>query len=133
MLFRGQRAVTRAPMLRLVVMALACDVCGTTSNVQRHFLQWNDDYAWTFDLCDRDALKLEDRILDLMPFALHTTPRSARAGRRATEDLAPYPAAAGVDIAVVRAWALQKGIPVSGRGRVSGEVIDKWKKAHKRG
>jgi hypothetical protein len=115
-----------------MAMALACDVCGTTKEAAKHFLQWNDDDAWSVDLCPKHAHELLLSIEGLMPYAIHTTPRSARAARRATTGLAPYDAATGVDIAEVRAWALQKGIPVSERGRVAGDVIEKWKKAHRK-
>jgi hypothetical protein len=110
---------------------LTCDKCGATRGTEKHFLQWGDDYAWVLDLCPKHAETAMDQIDRLFPDAATTTPRSARAMRRASTGQASYDAAEGVDLADVRAWALQKGIPVSGRGRIAGTVIEKYKKAHR--
>jgi hypothetical protein len=110
---------------------ISCDVCGTTKETERHFFQWGDDWAWSCDLCPKHADEAVQQIDDLFPYAATTTPRSARAMRRASTGQAPYDAATGVDLAEVRAWAMSKDIPVSGRGRISGDVIMKFKKAYK--
>ena len=63
-------------------------------------------------------------------------------GRAATVDLKPslirdaaigkehaYKAAAGVDLKDVRQWAKANGVPVPGRGRIAGEVIEQYRVA----
>ena len=94
-------------------------------------MQWDDDFAWVFDYCPRHADVAVEKIDRAFPKAATTTPRSARALRRKSTGQAPYDAAEGVDLSEVRAWAMQKGIPVSGRGRIAGDVINKFKKAHR--
>ena len=115
-----------------MAIALTCDVCSTTKGVERHFLQWGDNIAWTCDLCPTHAEGVVAEIEKVLPSAKRTTPRAARAQRRASTGEPAYFAAAGVDIAEVRAWARKSGIAVSDRGRVSGSVISEWKKHHNR-
>lgn len=36
----------------------------------------------------------------------------------------------GLDTAAVRAWAAENNIPVSGRGRIAAEIVEKYQAAH---
>ena len=97
-----------------------CDHCGTDMEpIAAHTLGW-DRKRWSLDLCPRCTEELEFRLYAIAGIE----PRiEIPKGNRP----APYKAAEGVDLAEVRQWALDKGIPVSKRGRIGTDVIELWR------
>lgn len=102
-----------------------CDHCGTDDQpISSHTLGW-DRKRWSLDLCVRCHEEL-DRYL----YAVPGIPR--RTESRTQPKGAPYKAAEGVDLTEVRKWAHLNEIPVSRRGRIASEVIEKWRQESRR-
>ncbi len=80
-----------------------------------------DGTNYEIDLSEKNAKALR-KALELYVGA------GRRTGGRLTRGTAK-PVATGVDNTAVRAWAASNGIEVSARGRISGEVIDKYRAA----
>ena len=82
-----------------------------------------DGHSYEIDLSAANQAKLEKA---LQPFVA--------AGRRTTAQRRPQQAArissSRVDRAAVRAWAAERGLQVSERGRISAEVMSKYEAAH---
>lgn len=93
----------------------------------------NEDTAWSIDLCPKDLVVLEADIDRALACGQKTNQRFAKATRRKTTKVAAYAAAEGVDLAQVRSWARENGIPVSARGRVHGEVIRLFRECEEQG
>lgn len=54
----------------------------------------------------------------------------ARYARHATEVAPPAPPAAPTRAPAVRAWAQAQGLPVAPHGRISSDVLDRYRAAH---
>jgi hypothetical protein len=82
-----------------------------------------DGVAYEIDLAEKNRAKLEKA---LAPFieAGRRVPRSG--GRRA----GGRPSSASVDRGAVRAWARERGLKVSERGRVSADIMRQYEAAH---
>jgi Lsr2 len=81
-----------------------------------------DGHSYEIDLGQQNLAKLQK---SLQPFI--------EAGRRTAHRRAAKPArsaAPGADRAAVREWAVSQGLKVSGRGRISAEVLTKYEAAH---
>ena len=81
-----------------------------------------DGHSYEIDLGQKNLARLQK---SLQPFI--------DAGRRTAHRQAAKPgrsAAPGADLAAVRAWAATQGLRVSGRGRISAEVLSKYEAAH---
>lgn len=78
-----------------------------------------DGVSYEIDLSDENRAKLEQV---LAPFigAGRRVPRTGR-GRRATRQ-----DASSADHAAVRAWAESAGLKISGRGRISGDILREY-------
>lgn len=105
------------------VIKLICDSCEDTDDVENVRFAY-EGQAYEFDLCKKDA--------DEFAKAMSRWVSDARAvgvsrGRplavSTTVDDRDY------DPAVVRAWAKSADIEVSAKGRVSADVVAKWKEA----
>lgn len=111
---------------------LVCDRCGGRRNVERFVIEMSADAAWPIDLCNPCRLEMVGEISAITGID-RTTARIARAERAALAGEAPYKAAAGVSLPDARLWAQSHGIPVSGRGRIRGEVLELYKTCQERG
>ncbi len=81
-----------------------------------------DGHSYEIDLGQKNLARLQK---SLRPFI--------DAGRRTAHRQAAKPdrsAAPGADRSAVRAWAAAQGLRVSGRGRISAEVLSKYEVAH---
>ena len=108
---------------------LVCDECGSSLDTQRSALLLNEQFAWEIDLCAEHQAALQNQLNSLLLAGRRVSQRTAKANRRKTFRRAPYEAAEGVNLSAVRAWAVEHGIPVSGRGRIDGRVIGLFKQA----
>lgn len=97
-----------------------------------------DGVAYSIDLDKRNRTALDRAFKPWIAAATPVTGRGSAArsrrasGRRAGTSSRSRSGAAGsgVDLAAVRAWALDQGIEVSARGRVAQSVIDAYEAAH---
>ncbi|MDR1394161.1 MAG: Lsr2 family protein [Bifidobacteriaceae bacterium] len=81
-----------------------------------------DGRLFTIDLNDQHAGELRAFLETYTAAGRKVTGRRAGVGARRTET-------EDVDLAAVRAWAASNGIPVPKRGRVSNDIIAKYKAA----
>lgn len=100
-----------------------CDLCHE-ENVQLspQKLIW-DNKKILFDICDKCHHTVSTIIFQEIPWM----PRYLENNPPKT---AAYRAAEGVDLTEVRDWALQQGIEVSKRGRISAKIIEEFKAVH---
>jgi Lsr2 len=80
--------------------------------------------GYEIDLSPANLVRLQET---LRPY-LDAARRAARPGPARTARTGA--AAPGIDRAAVRAWAAAQGLQVSGRGRISSEVLNKYQAAH---
>ena len=80
-----------------------------------------DGVTYTIDLSDKNAQKLRDG-LEKYIAAARQSGGSKRTTRRRV-------AATNVDLKAVRAWAASRGLKVSGRGRVSADIVNQFRAA----
>lgn len=78
-----------------------------------------DGVSYEIDLSDEHAAQLR---AELQPWI--------EAGRRVGGRRATKQAKSGDDNAQIRAWALEQGLAVSARGRISQEIRDAYQAAH---
>lgn len=116
-------------MAQKIQVLLICDVCndGTpgTENIRFGF----DGLNYEIDVCDAHAGQLRDA---MAPFS--GTGRRAAGGGAATTGRGGRRGAAGSDRArtqAIRAWAKQKGIKVSERGRIAADVAAQYEAANR--
>lgn len=107
-------------------VTLKCSDCGAPA--QRRLTELRP-WAWESDLCDRCCELLASK-LDALIDSPRLGIRQARSRSAIVNGRAPYPAAAGVDLSVVRRWARANGVAVSDRGRISADVIARYRAAH---
>lgn len=116
-------------MAQKIQVLLICDVCddGTAGTENIRFGLGAVNYE--IDVCDKHGAQLRDTMAPFTGAGRRTTAggsvSAARSGRRA--------AASGSDRArtqAIRAWAKQKGIKVSERGRISADVRAQYDAAH---
>jgi hypothetical protein len=99
-----------------------CDHCQQDFNpVSTHTLRW-DRKKWTLDLCNNCLNHMEGFLYEIPGI-------SRRQPDRDEPKPPPYAAAEGVDLTLVREWALKNGIKVSQRGRIDAKTIDLYKQA----
>jgi hypothetical protein len=82
-----------------------------------------DGASYEIDLSSKNVDKMREA------FAVYTAKArkvSNRAGRGSAKPAEPAP----LDTRAVRAWAAQQGIEVSARGRLSSDLIEKYRAAH---
>lgn len=78
-----------------------------------------DGVSYEMDLSEEHAAQLREAL------AQWTSAARRVGGRRNTKQ-----AKSGDDNGVIRAWALEQGLGVSARGRISQEIRDAYKAAH---
>jgi hypothetical protein len=86
-----------------------------------------DGKSYEIDLSKRNAAKLRR---SLKPYVeAGRTSRRAAAGRRTQSKSSGRGRQEGYDRAEVRAWAKAHRIRVAPRGRISNDVVERWRKA----
>ena len=73
--------------------------------------------SYEIDLSEGNARQLQDALAPYIAAGRRVT------NRRGADD--------GVELHIIRTWAKDRGIKVSERGRVSQEVVDEYRAAHK--
>lgn len=109
-------------MARKVIVELVDDYDGTSPAEETVTLAL-DGVTYEIDLSARNAEKLRDIVGE---WAAH----ARRVGGRATKGKKPAQTDSR-QTQVIREWARENGMDVSARGRISAEVIEAYKKAHK--
>jgi hypothetical protein len=109
-------------MAQRVQVLLVCDLHGDDTPGSETVSFALDGTAYEIDVCDAHAAELRDAFAAYTGTARRASRSSGRGrrGRRSSID---------VDPAAVRAWARSKGIKVSERGRISGDVIEQFRAA----
>jgi hypothetical protein len=111
-------------MAQRKVVSLIDDLDGTTAT---ETVQFNlDGASYEIDLSDDNAAALRNRLDPFVGSARRLSGRS-RAGRRAGRPAARRRAE---DSAAIRDWARAQGYTVSDRGRLAGDIVAAYKKAH---
>ncbi|WP_280436026.1 histone-like nucleoid-structuring protein Lsr2 [Nocardia carnea] len=111
-------------MARKVIVELVDDYDGT-SRAEETVTLALDGVTYEIDLSARNAGKLRDIVGG---WAAH----ARRVGGRVTKSKRPAQAATDTrQTQAIREWARANGMEVSNRGRISAEVIEAYKKAHK--
>jgi len=100
------------------VTSKVCDIDAAHGEAESYIYGFGGEF-FTADLCAADASKLEKAT---EPFTAIGTPVSVR-------DLARNGTVGSYDPAVVRSWAQANGVAVAEKGRVSADVVEKWRKA----
>jgi hypothetical protein len=103
-------------MVSKVITRLEDDVDG--SEASQTVMFGLDGTAYEIDLSDKNAGALRDALADWVSHARKV------GGRRSTKAGKPF---SEVDTKAVRAWAAANGIEVSERGRISADVLDKYR------
>ena len=80
-----------------------------------------DGTSYEIDLSDKNAKALRKALEPYVEAGRRTGGRLTRANAK--------PVATAVDNTAVRAWAASNGIELSARGRIPGEVIEKYRAA----
>jgi hypothetical protein len=83
-----------------------------------------DGRSFEIDLSERNARALRKDLAPWVASARRVSGRRSRGAARGTNG-----AGGGVDPKAVRAWAASNGIEVSPRGRISSEVLEKYRAA----
>ncbi|MGI5218163.1 histone-like nucleoid-structuring protein Lsr2 [Nocardia sp. CA-290969] len=111
-------------MARKVIVELVDDYDGTSPAEETVTLAL-DGVTYEIDLSARNAEKLRDIVGE---WAAH----ARRVGGRATKGKKPAQAATDSrQTQAIREWARKNGMDVSARGRISADVLEAYKKAHK--
>lgn len=78
--------------------------------------------SYEIDLTPQNKAKFEEALAPFIQAARRTPGGAARRATRTT--------AHRLDRAAIRTWAREQGIAISDRGRLSTEIINKYKAAH---
>ena len=116
-------------MAQRIQVLLTCDVCNDDTVGTENIRFGVDGTNYEIDVCDSHGAKLRDTVAPFSGAARRATAGGSspagRSGRRA--------ATGGSDRArtqAVRAWAKDKGIKVSERGRIAADVSSQYDAAH---
>lgn len=116
-----------------VALTLTCDVCGSTTSVESLVLAAGTS-GWLIDLCPTHRQARVDAVTAVAatrarPVDLPELARIQAVGRPPVRR--PFKAAEGVSMTDVREWARTEGLPVPATGRVSAELVEAYKTAHR--
>ena len=107
-------------MARMVSVVITDDLDGSPGAETVSF--GLDGVSYEIDLAEPNRTRFADAVAPYITAGR----RVSRGGRRRS----PGRPAGRVDRAAVRAWAREAGLTVSGRGRISAEVIRQYEAAH---
>jgi hypothetical protein len=108
-------------MAKRVITTLEDDLDGSEANETITFSI--DGAEYEIDLNDAHANELREALKKYRSVA-HKTAGRVRPTRR------PTAGAGGNDTKAVRAWAIENGIPISTRGRIQADVMERYAAAH---
>jgi len=95
-----------------------------------------DGRTYEIDLTSEHAEQLEEAFRLLDPFVDHlrdvsapsrSTKKAGRPRRAVAKEAAAQKGQDAYDAKAIRAWAWENGIEVSNRGRIPGNIVDKWR------
>ena len=113
-------------MARSTITVLTDDVDGGEATETVGFAL--DGSAYEIDLNDKNASALRDALASFVAAARRAN--GGGPGRRRSTPAAAQPRAAGAyDAKEVRAWAAANGVEVNARGRISVDVVERYKAA----
>ena len=96
-----------------------------TEDAKSYKFGWGDD-QYEIDLSDDNAKELQDFLGRYINAAAKVTSRLPRSGGAP----ASKSSSNKEELQKIRAWAQEQGLNVSPRGRISGEVVEKYRAAH---
>lgn len=111
-------------MAQQVLVQLVDDLDGTSSEDVSTVVFSLDGVSYEIDLTDANAERLRESLAEYVESARRIGGRIKRGTR---PNLNGRPAAS--DASQVRAWALQSGYELSGRGRIPSHVVEAYKLA----
>jgi len=112
-----------ATVAQKTVVTIIDDIDGTELDGDARTVAFSvDGTDYEIDLGAKNAEKLNDALAEFIGHARRV------GGRRGRKTTAPS-ASTAIDNKTVRAWAQANGVEVSGRGRLSQEVIDQYRAA----
>jgi hypothetical protein len=110
----------RSSMAKTVNVLVTDDIDGSAGAGPVAFGYQNASYE--IDLTPQNKAKFEEALAPFIQAARRTPGGAARRATRTT--------AHRLDRAAIRTWAREQGIAISDRGRLSTEIINKYKAAH---
>ena len=110
----------RSSMAKTVNVLVTDDIDGSAGAGPVAFGYQNS--AYEIDLTPQNKAKFEEALASFIQAARRTPGGAARRATRTT--------AHRLDRAAIRTWAREQGIAISDRGRLSTEIINKYKAAH---
>jgi len=81
-----------------------------------------DGMTYEIDLAEKNRAKLDKAMAPYLQAARRVSRRPSRTGTRSN--------AVRSDRAAVRTWAREQGLPVSERGRISADIMQRYEAAH---
>lgn len=113
-------------MAQQVLVQLVDDLDGTSSDAVSTVLFSLDGVSYEIDLTDDNAAQLRDTLAEFVDSARRVGGRIKRAGRTGSATAGP-----NGEAGQIRAWALENGYELSGRGRIPNHVVEAYKQAQK--
>lgn len=110
-------------MAQKVQVLLVCDICEGGKPGSETIGFGVDGSSYEIDLCDKHAKQLRDNVATFVGAARRATSGARGRGRRSSG------AGDRQRTQEIRAWARKKGIKVSERGRLSGDIVAKYEAA----
>lgn len=115
-------------MAQKTVIELTDDVDGSKADETVAF--GVDGSSYEIDLNTKNASEMRDALAPYVAAARKAGGSSSRRGSSSASSSRAAPKSAGdVDAKAVRTWAEENGIQVSPRGRLSSELLDKYRAA----
>jgi hypothetical protein len=96
-----------------------------SENAKSYKFGWGDD-QYEIDLSEENAKKLQDFLSPYIEKGAKVTARLPRSGGSP----ASKSSSNKEELQKIRAWAQEQGLNVSPRGRISGDVVEKYRAAH---
>ncbi|MDQ0078238.1 histone-like nucleoid-structuring protein Lsr2 [Arthrobacter oryzae] len=107
-------------MAKRVITTLEDDLDGTEASETVNFAI--DGAEYEIDLNEAHANELREVLSKYAAVAQKTGGRGRPPARRTKSG--------GNDTKAIRAWAIEKGIPINARGRIQADVMEKYAAAH---
>ncbi|HEV2639402.1 MAG TPA: Lsr2 family protein [Actinocrinis sp.] len=111
-------------MVQKVEVTLIDDIDGSTADEVITFGLAGKSYE--IDLSTKNAKKMRTALEPYVAAARKVTSPQKTTGRGSSRQAASDT----LDTAAIREWAKDAGLPISDRGRISADVVEKYKAAH---
>lgn len=115
-------------MAQKVQVVLECDICEGGKAGSETIGFGLDGQSYEIDLCDKHAKQLRDNLATFTGAGRRAT--SGGRGRGGARGGSRGGAADRERTQAIRAWARKKGIAVSERGRLSGDIVAQYEAAN---